>query len=283
MANNILSASAVPWQAPLSLPDDVPILYEDEEEEEMGESNLHVVTDEILHVCLKEFLARYHPRYQAYSNMNLYYRQAPLHPRTKSAPYVSPDLMVVIPYQPLGEEIRSYTIDREGPPPVLCAEILSERSAQQRDLQEKVRLYALFGVAEYILVDITGKFLSQRLLLKKLQSDGSYRDEQDPDGGVTSRFGFRLVLETDGHLRLVDAATGRPYVRPTEAQTVAEALGQSEEARRQVEKARRQAEKARREAEEARREAEERLQAAEETIRELLEKLGQKANDETTE
>ncbi len=273
MANNLLSTSAVQWQAPLSLPDDVPILYEDEEEEEMGESNLHVVTDEILHVCLKEFLVRNHPRYQAFSNMNLYYRKEPLHPRTKSAPYVSPDLMVVIPYQPLAEEIRSYTIDREGPPPVLCAEILSERSAQQRDLEEKVRLYALFGVAEYILVDVTGRFLTQRLLLKRLQPDGTYHDEHDPDGGVTSRFGFRLVLETDGHLRLVDAATGRPYVRPTEAEAEAEA-------RRQADEGRRQAEKARRQADEGRRQAEERLQAAEERIKELQAKLAQKANDE---
>ncbi len=253
MTPNLLKPSAIQWQAPLSLPDDVPILYEDEEEEDMGESNIHVVTDEILHICLKGFLVRCHPQYQAFSNMNLYYRKEPLHPRTKSPPYVSPDLMLVMPYQLLPEEVRSYTIGKEGPPPVLCAEILSERSAQQRDLAEKVRLYALFGVAEYILVDVTGKFLPKRLLLKKLQADGTYLDDQDADGGVTSSFGFRLLIEADGHLRLVDAATGRRYVRPADAEAEAEA---------------------RRQAEEARLKAEEHLRAAEEKIKELQAKIG---------
>src|SRR5947207_10643303 len=73
--------------------DSIPNLYEDEEEGEMGESNPHVLADEILHVCLKAHMLQYHPELQVYSNMNLYYRDGPPHPRTGSLPYVSPDSM----------------------------------------------------------------------------------------------------------------------------------------------------------------------------------------------
>src|SRR5437016_13538155 len=79
--------------------DSIPILYEDEEEGEMGESNLHVLADEILHVCVQAHLSRYHPDLQIYSNMNLYYRDGPPHPITGSLPYVSPDSMIVRPFR----------------------------------------------------------------------------------------------------------------------------------------------------------------------------------------
>src|SRR5438270_421721 len=110
----------------------LPILYEDEEEGDLGESNPHVVTDEILHVCLKaHFVPR--PEYRVFSNMNLYYIDVEIE-RGRGLPYVSPDDMVVIPSRPLPEDVASYQIGRDGPAPVLTAEVLSERSAQQRDL-----------------------------------------------------------------------------------------------------------------------------------------------------
>ena len=101
---------------------------------------------------------------------------------------------------------------------MLTVEILSERSHQQRDLDEKMTLYAKLGVAEYILVYVTGQFLPQRLLLKRLQPDRPWKDEQDPDGGGTSQLGFRLIIDTDGQLRVLDAITKRRYVRPLEAE-----------------------------------------------------------------
>ncbi|HEV3259233.1 MAG TPA: Uma2 family endonuclease [Gemmataceae bacterium] len=226
--------------------DGLPILYEDEEEEEndLGESNPHVVTNEILHVCLKGHLGG-RPEYRVFSNMNLYYIAVELE-RGRGLPYVSPDIMVVKPARVLPEDVVSYQIGREGPAPVLTAEILSERSAQQRDLREKAAVYARLGVAEYILVDVSGKFLPQRLLLKRLQADGTWKDEQDPDGGVTSRLGFRLIIDTDGGLRMLDVATGKPYIRPDEAEPRVREL----EAARQAEAA-------------ARREVEERVRALE--------------------
>ena len=70
--------------------DDLPLLYEDEEEGDMGEANIHVLTEEISRNGLKSHLAGQR-RYRVFSNMNLYY-----HPKDLRA-YVSPDTMLVEP------------------------------------------------------------------------------------------------------------------------------------------------------------------------------------------
>jgi hypothetical protein len=139
--------------------------------------------------------------------------------------------MVVEPYQRVQESISSYTVGEDGPAPKVTVEALSQRTFRQRDLDEKINVYAYIGVAEYILVDVTGVFLDEKLLLKRLQPDGTYKDERDSDGGVTSQLGFRLVIEQDGELSVVNAATGKPYVRPLEAEAKAqEAEAKAQEA-----------------------------------------------------
>lgn len=222
----------------------IPILYEDEDEGDMGEANYHVLADEILHIGLIEFLKEHRPKCQPFSNMNLYYLDGPPHPRTGSAPYVSPDAMVVEPYKPLPEDTVSYKIGRDGPAPLLAIEVLSGRSGQQRDLTEKAVTYRQLRIAEYILVDITGRHLPEKLLLKRLEADGEYHDFRDADGGVTSELGFRLVMEVDG-LRVVETATGHRYARPTEAETLAKAKRAAEEQTRQEYAAREKAERER--------------------------------------
>jgi hypothetical protein len=126
--------------------------------------------------------------------------------------------MVVAPSKDLGQYATSYRIGVDGPAPVLTAEILSARTAQQRDLDEKMEVYALIGVPEYLIVDVTGQFLPERLLLKRLQSDRSWSDHQDADGGVTSEWGFRVIIDADGRPRVLNARTGQKYVRPDEAE-----------------------------------------------------------------
>jgi Uma2 family endonuclease len=227
-------ANAVDTKMPQTLLSDrLPILYEDDKEADLGESNIHVANDEILHICLQSHLAG-RTEYRVFSNMNLYYQDVESQ-EVSPLPYVSPDTMVVKPTRPLGDVIRSYQIGRDGPPPLLTAEILSERSYEQRDLDEKVTLYAKLGVAEYVLVDVTGLLLPQRLLLKRLQADGTWKDEQDPDGGVTSQLGFRLIIDHDGKLRVLDAITGKRYARPDEAEMEAEARRRAEERVRKLE------------------------------------------------
>jgi Uma2 family endonuclease len=195
--------------------DDMPVMFEDEGQEEMGESDLHTRTTNILHYGIKAHLAP-QPRYQVFANLNLYY-----HP-TEPGAYVSPDAMVTETTRPLPLDLASYRIGEEGPAPGLTAEVLSRRTYQQGDLNRKPIIYARLGIPEYTLVDVTGEFLPERLLLRRLQPDGSWRDEQDPDGGVTSQLGFRVVLEPDGLIRIIEAATGNGYARPEEAQAEAD-------------------------------------------------------------
>ncbi len=251
-----------PWPVLL---DNIPILYEDEELGDMGQTNPHTLTDEIFHTCVSAHLKARRPELQAFANMNCYYLEGPPHSRTGSLPYISPDLMVVHPFHPLPKETTSYTIGKHGPQPLLAGEILSERTAQERDLDEKLIIYAKLGIGEYILVDPTGQHLPQKLLLKRLLPDRTWKDEQDADGGVTSVLGFRLMWDEQGDLSVVDVITGRPYIRPAEAEEEAEARRGAEEQARQEAGARRQAEAAQHQAEAARQRAEavrQRAQAA---------------------
>lgn len=201
---------------------DMPVLFEDEGQEEMGETDVHTTAAAILFWGLKAHLVE-RPEYQVFSDLNCYY-----HPLHRWA-YVSPDVMVVVPQQPLAEPVTSYRIGTGCPAPELAIEVLSRRSFQQQDLTNKPEIYADLRVAEYILADPTGQFLPQRLLLKRLRDDASWKDEQDPDGGVTSRLGFRAVIEPDGQLRVVHAASGKRYARPEEAQAMADRVHALEE------------------------------------------------------
>ncbi len=83
-------------------------------------------------------------------------------------------------------------------------------------------------VADYGLVDVTARYLPQRLLMKRLLPTRSWKDEQDADGVVTSQLGFRLILDADGRLLVKNVVTTRAYIRPDEAEKEAEARRQAE-------------------------------------------------------
>jgi hypothetical protein len=229
---------------------DIPVMYEDEGQDEVGETDLHWRCCEILRNGLAAHLADRAEPFRVFSDLNLYY-----HPVDHWA-YVTPDTFAVVPYQPLPEQVTSYRIGVDGPPPEITMEVLSRRSAQQQDQTNKHEIYAKMGVPEYILVDVTGMYMPQLLLLKELQpEDGTWIDRQDADGGVTSRMGFRIIIDDDGMIRVVNAQTGQGYARPEEAEQEAEA--------------RRQAELAKLHEAEARRQAEERIRQLEEEIARL--------------
>lgn len=78
-------AGAGQASASLDRLDDVPIMYEDENEGDTGDSNVHTVTNEVLHICALAHFEE-NPSLQVFANMNLYYRQGPEHKRTKSPP-----------------------------------------------------------------------------------------------------------------------------------------------------------------------------------------------------
>ncbi|MEW5988098.1 MAG: Uma2 family endonuclease [Chloroflexota bacterium] len=199
---------------------DLPVLYEDEGLEEMGDHSRHTKTINFLYNGLRSHLARLF-NHHVHANLNVHY-----HPLDKKA-YVSPDILVIVAALPPDAELGAYRVGEDGPAPVLVIEVLSERTYQQQDLSPtgKPVIYGRMGVQEYILVDVSGEFLPERLLLKRLrpgQQDAHdrpvWQDEQDEDGGVTSQLGFRLIIEWDDQVRVLDAATGRRYLRPTEAE-----------------------------------------------------------------
>lgn len=65
--------------------------------------------------------------------------------------------------------------------------------------------------------------------MKRLQPNGSWRDELDPNGGITSQLGFRPIIDGDEHLRVPDASTGKWSTRPDEVELKAEAPQRAEE------------------------------------------------------
>lgn len=193
----------------------MPFIYEDDDEGDMGEASIHTDSVDIAQNGVEAHLTP-HERLRVFANLNLYYSA------TNLKAYASPDLMVAEPDE-VKQDFTSYRIGTDGPTPLMVGEVLSERTGQQGDLREKPRIYALLGIREYILIDMTGEFLPQRLLLKRLRRNRTWKDEQDADGGITSRLGFRMVIDTDGRLRVINAVTGERYPRPDEA--LAEARG----------------------------------------------------------
>jgi Uma2 family endonuclease len=205
---------------------DVPVMYEDEGQEEMGDSEIHSITLAILYMALRAHLAR-RPEYRIFTDLNLYYHRA------DHWAYVSPDVMVVSPTRAFAGPLTSYRIGEDGPAPILVIEVLSRRSFQQQDLSNKPIIYADLGVAEYILVDPTGEFLPQKLQIRHLEPDRTWANTQDGDGGVTSDLGFRLIIEPDGHVRVIDSKTKKRYLRPPEAQADVDALRKTSEAQQE--------------------------------------------------
>src|SRR5579859_4824325 len=127
--------------------DGLPLLYEDEEEGDMGDASWHTDAMDITLYGIKAHLGD-RPEFQVFANLNLYYSA-----RDGDA-YVSPDLMVVEPGG-VNEDLPSYRIGENGPAPLVVGEVLSERTAQQGDLREKLRVYAGLGIREYLLIDLT--------------------------------------------------------------------------------------------------------------------------------
>jgi Uma2 family endonuclease len=207
-------------------PKGMPWVCEDEESE-MGESTVHTLSANILLYGLTFHLGSL-AGFRVFGNLNLYFSKD--HPNL----FLTPDVMAVKPPHPLPVQLTSYRIGEQGPPPVLVAEVLSPRTYREGDLTGKPLQYGEIGVAEYLLTDVTGELLEQRLLLLR-RKRGGWREEQDKDGGVTSRLGFRVVIEEDGQLRVIDAKTGKRYARPDEAQATADALDATQERVRALE------------------------------------------------
>jgi Uma2 family endonuclease len=198
------------------------------EDTDMGEASVHTVTTGILLYSLAFHFAT-QIGFRVFGNLNLYF--SPEYPSF----FLAPDVMVVRPVQPLTEQLSSYRIGEQGPPPLLVCEVLSPRTFLDGDLDRKAIEYRNMGVDEYVVADVTGNLLPSRLRMIDRQPDGTWREGQDPDGGITSRLGFRVIIEADDQLRVIDTKTGKRYARPDEAQKMADELAAAVERNRALE------------------------------------------------
>lgn len=239
--------------------------YPESDGEPMGETDLHV--EEI--VYLREALKRRFeetPDVYVASNLLLFYREG--FPRE----FVVPDVMVV---RGASKGFRrNYLLWKEGVPPSLVIEVTSDKT-WKKDLSTKMDLYAQMGVQEYFLFDPYDEHLESQVQGFRLAERRYSAIRPERDGSLISTT-TGVAFHIEGvRLRLIDAATGVPLLRPVEeaaARRKAEMRAATEaEARRNAEvratteaEARRQAEVRATAEAEARRQAEIRAARAEE-------------------
>jgi Uma2 family endonuclease len=203
----------------------------------MGETDVHIQEIIDLRQSLKEFY-RAQPDVHVASNLLLYYEEG--NPRA----FVVPDVFVVVGLA--DHPRRIYKLWEEGQPPTVVWEITS-RGTRRDDVVKKRELYARLGVQEYYLFDPLGEYLRPRFQGFVLREERYEPLPLDEEGALWSAaLGIRQYVEGD-KLRLVDAETGEPLLRPSE---LAAARREAEERARAEAEARRVEVKARRAAEE---------------------------------
>jgi len=216
---------------------ELPVLFEDEGQEHMGETVAHTHAAQ---TAFSGLLAHFADKteYRVFSHLSLYY-----HPTNRSA-YISPDVMVVCPNRPLVDNLASYRIGHDGPAPMLVVEVLGRRSLQQQDLTLKPLIYAQIGVKELLFIDTTGQIMPERLQLRRLQLRDETWNEvpQGENGQIISAFGFAAMIEPDQKVRFSHPGLRQPYPRLEETHDVITAWSMAMETLAQTKQARRQAE-----------------------------------------
>src|SRR5262249_45657743 len=91
---------------PVLPPPDIPILFEDDGREGVGEAEIHTGTIDILFLGIDTHIKQTRPGARTFSNLNTYYPAQPPPEKLGVLPYVSPDVMAVHPPRPLPENIR---------------------------------------------------------------------------------------------------------------------------------------------------------------------------------
>ena len=246
--------------------DDPGIEYPSSDGERMAESDLQFVplTDTV--IILRLWFAQRSDVYVA-GDMLVYYRM------NDNGTRVAPDVFVV--FGALGKHPRdSWLVWREGKAPDFVLEIASP-STWERDAEEKRRIYAAMGVAEYWRFDPTGECFAPPLVGETLVG-GEYRGlplEGDGAGMVwagSDLLGLDICVLPGLALRLYDRAGGRWLLTPEETEA---ARRLEEEARMAAEAALRESEAALRESDAARLSAEAARLAAEAESARLREQL----------
>jgi Uma2 family endonuclease len=211
---------------------DAPILLDDvilpeSDGQPLAETDVH--RDEMVDLieALKEWF-RTEAEVYVSGNLLLYYDPYDLNEK------VAPDVFVV--FGVPKHRRRYYKIWEEGKAPDVVVEVTS-RSTRDEDMQFKRRLYADLRVAEYVMCDPTGDYLSPRLQGYRLEEE-----EYVPVIAAGGRLWSEVLqmewrLEGD-RLRLYDPETETYLLSPAEqaeARRAAEARAEAEAARAEAE------------------------------------------------
>lgn len=150
-----------------------------------------------------------------------------------------PDLLVALDVPAERRDPDEYAPWVVGKPPDVLGELLSP-SSKRADLEEKPKRYAEFGVREYFLFDVDGRFGQPLVQGWRLSRDGSRTSlPVDDEGSVASEVLPIRFVARDGAVAVEDARTG--HVAPRFG-AVHAALQQEAAARLAVEEARARAE-----------------------------------------
>ncbi len=190
------------------------VVYPESDGLPMGETELH--RDEIVYL-IDAFKKRFQadPNVYVGGNLFLYYRRGD--PRDA----ICPDVMVVqgVPKLPLR---RTFRLWEEGEAPCLVIEVRSDSTAGN-DFDSKKALYESLGIEEYFLYDPLAIRIPQ-IQGFRLADDGCYQPvDPEPDGSLVSQT-TGVTLRLEGQLvRVVETATGQPFLRKPEIDAALEA------------------------------------------------------------
>ena len=155
---------------------------------------------------------RYAGREDVYVGVNMLVYDVPKERKSRLAP----DVFVAFGVRKRSRDVYKLWEER---PPAFVLEVTS-KSTSGRDLGEKRRRYAAWGVEEYFLYDPRAEYLSPPLRGLSLVG-GAYREQPEsvlPNGVRGHRseaLGLHLWLR-DGELRLHDPETGADLLTPAE-------------------------------------------------------------------
>jgi colicin import membrane protein len=143
-------------------------------------------------------------------------------------PWPAPDVSVIRGLPDAEADRESFDLEEEGHRPCLIVEVVSPRSSRirQTDLVSKVEIYALAGIAEYVIVDSTRCDRRFRLLGYRLGDPGRYSAiEPDNKGRILSETtGVWFQISADGQqVLLFKYPTGEPLLTGEERANRAEA------------------------------------------------------------
>jgi len=199
------------------------VIYPESDGKPMAETDVH--RDEMVRL-IETLKSAFAERPDVYVSGNLFVYSEEGNPRRA----VAPDVFVAFGATKAPPR-RTYKLWEEGVPPTVVIEVTSA-STRRVDVGHKSELYARLGVREYFLYDPLAEYLRPSLQGFVVAGATFLPMAHGAGGGYISEALSMSLMLVAGRLRLIDAATGRPVLSPSEQLAEVEARASSERAAR---------------------------------------------------